>query len=206
MDTPRLSFRLPVFTAVFMAVVLVQYILDLPWGVSGSMQGLERVLHSVSSVLSHNDAHHILMNSAGIVAAVTSVEVLLGRRVWLVIFLYACVDAWAFTGTYVILRGASAFVMAALGVLVALLPAAVAEVRRGRGDLQTRLVVFAASLGVISVPLAGFEDFRGIGSRDGVAQEAHLRGLAFGVAVAIVMIVARVVRTRRARTDLLAAR
>lgn len=195
-QTPPPRVRAPFLTAAVLVLTLAQHERDWAWGLNGWTSGLDRALHSVTAVLAHADAAHLQTNTIGVLFAVAAVEMLIGRR-WLVaVFLVAVADMYFFTDHYTHIRGASGLVMAATGTLVAVVPAAWRTWRRAGTDWRSRMQIGAGSFCVMYLPSAAWSDLRSLGIADEVAQDAHLRCLAAGVLLGVF---ATALRARSAR-------
>lgn len=173
-------------TVALLALTIAQHAKDWPWGLHGWTSGTDRVWHSITAVLAHADAAHLQTNAIGVMSAVAAVEMLLGRRWLLTVFCVAVADMYFFTDRYTHIRGASGLVMAATGMLIAVVPHAWRVWQEARSDWRSRVMLGAGTFCMIHIPVAALSDIRGLSLADDVAQDAHLRCLAVGVLLGVI--------------------
>jgi membrane associated rhomboid family serine protease len=113
----------------------------------------------------------------------TAVELLVGRRWFLVLVGASAFDAWAMTERWSVIQGSSGLVLAAAGLLLATFPRALAGLKR-RDMTRLEQACFTATLISVPIPVVEFvRDLQNYGAKDGVAHGVHMRAEVFGVLV-----------------------
>lgn len=180
-NTLRALRFVPWMTALVVVLAGLQLRYSWSWELWGDSRGWDRAVGAVSSLVSHTDTDHFTNNIIGGVVVLTAVELLVGRRWFLVLVGASAFDAWVMTEHHSVIQGSSGLVLAAAGLLLATFPRALAGLKR-REMTRTDQACFTATLISLVMPIvAFFDDLRRYGENDGVNHGAHMRAEVFGV-------------------------
>lgn len=184
-------FRFPVVTVTVFVLAVLQTAYGWKLDLYGDSRGVERIIQSVTSVVTHNGAGHLAFNMAGLVLGVGSLELLRGSKLPVMLFGVAATDAFMFTGDYEVVCGASGLVMAGMAACVVFIPRAFAMGREGRSDARARISYVAAQLGAFVAPVGLIDDLLKLGDVDNVNHWAHIRGAVVGYVLALLLLLWR---------------